>query len=503
MIPLLIGVFLIILFIVMAYFSASTWRGWHITMVTLTFLAGILLIVVAALSQKTHVTWKKDYDNFNKQLEAEGQAAVLLEMGDPALVESDQLSINKKQARLDRLTLDRGRVWRRCMPQGAPANNQIVISTVRLNPDGSPANPGGAQENGINQNMVLYAFREDAVPISDSEQLIVPVEYMGEFLVVDAQPTSITLTPSLPLDGKQTALVSNPEISWTLYEMMPLDSHSIFSEEDVVGRPLDNTIEQAVFGQMDEEQLRSTFARVTGLEPNAPIVSQLIAPYLKDGLAATEEDVNMHPTNIWQKLEFEQPHKERVNSNNLSPGISGSFFDADGYAEVPRLRSEGEADFRVNDIGLFPAGHDLDKQWVDGLVDKKICRRIGPVYVRTLRDYEESLHSAQERFFKRREEMARAQRDIANLNATIAKTQQQTAYRQAECEKLKEDRSGLERDNEKMDQLLATLATQKETLLKDLSTLYNLNLDLSNKLTEYSQKLTEAINRRAANVAMR
>ena len=149
------------------------------------------------------------------------------------------------------------------------------------------------------------------------------------------------------------------------------------------------------------------FAGVTGLGLDAPIVTQLVAPYLKDGYAASDEDVNMFPTNIWQKLEFEKAHKERVDSNNLDPGISGSFFDPEGYAEVTRLRSGEEISVQVNDIGLFPYGYDLDKQAVDQLMASGICQKIGPVYVARYSDYEEALHDTQERLSKRVDEKAR------------------------------------------------------------------------------------------------
>ena len=46
MIPLLIGIFLVILFIVFLVLSASTWRGWHIAAICLTFLAAMGFVVV-------------------------------------------------------------------------------------------------------------------------------------------------------------------------------------------------------------------------------------------------------------------------------------------------------------------------------------------------------------------------------------------------------------------------------------------------------------------------
>ncbi len=512
MIPLLIGIFLIILFIVVVVLSAATWRGWHIAAASLTFLAVIGLIIVASLSQKTHATWRSKHSDLKKQLVVEKNLGIKMKIGDPTLVEPDEPSLDDVQQRLGRLLLDRGRVWRRCIATNPPANNQIVISTVPLNEDGTPGDPNAAKENGISKNMILYGFREGELTLPEGNKIRVPVAYLGEFIVVDAQPNAVTLTQTSPLDGQQKKLVADTTASWALYEMMPIDAHRIFAKQDTIGQPLDNTKDQPIFGGMDEQQLRAIFANVTGLTSDDPLITQLVSSYVKDGYAASDQDVNTLPTNIWQKLEFEKAHKERVNSNNLDPGISGGFFDFKGFAEVTRLRSreknsageyvDVEASFRVNDIGVFPYGYDEDKQVVDQLIANGTCQKIGPIYVRSLRDYEEAFHSIQERFIKRTEDSRRVQRDIANLNTTIQKTQEEIAYRQSEREKLKSDQTGFARDNTKMDTLLAALETQKSTLSNELSNLFRTNLALSQQLTVYSDKITEEINRRAASVAV-
>jgi hypothetical protein len=502
MIPLLIGIFLIILFIVFLVLSASTWRGWHITVACLTFLSVLGFVVVASLSVKTHNYWKSEHAKTSAALEKEIRDGIHLEMGDPAVVESTEPYLNKVQQRLNRLLLDRGRVWRRCYAPNPPAQNQITLSTVPLNPDGSPGDPTTAKENGINDRMVLYGFREAEVMLAEDRRLFVPVAFLGEFRVTNAQPDSVTLTPTMPLDGQQAALVNDTSATWVLYEMMPLDAHNVFSDQETIGRPLDNTTDQPIFGEMDEQQLRTTFARVTGLATDDPLITQLVTNYIKDGYAASDQEVNMSPENIWQKLEFEKAHTERVDSNNLDPGISGNYFDPDGFAEATRLRNGKDAEFRVNDIGVFPYSHDQDKQVVDQLTASGICQKIGPMFVRSLNDYEEAFHDIQTRFVKRTEDIRRAKRDIDNLNSTISDTQQQIAYRQAEREKLKEDQTGFARDNQKMDQLVAQLEAQKSSLTDELSEIYRTNLALSQQLAIYNAKLTEEINRRAASVAV-
>ncbi len=433
----------------------------------------------------------KRHAEVSQQLTQANQEGIELEIGDPMLVKPQTPSLNQTQQRLNRLLLDRGRVWRQCTPN-APSGGTVVISTVPPTETGQPGDPSTAKENGLKENMILYAFRENEKQI--------PIAYLGEFRVVNAQPTSATLEPTVPLDGQQTALINDQSARWSLYEMLPLDSHRIFSDEDTVGQPLSDK-PQPIFGQMDEQQLRTIFSTVSGVVPEDPFITAMIQPYLHDGSPATDQEINTQPQDIWQKLEFEKEHKERVDSNNPDTGVSGSYFDPEGYAEVSRLRNGQEASFRVNDIGVFPYGYEEDRQLVDQLVSSGVCQKLGPVYVRTLHDYEEAFHSIQDRFVRRNEDIRRAKRDIDNLNNVIRKVQEEIAYRQQERAKLKEDQAGFTQDKDKMDQLVAALESQKSSLRDELMRLYERNVALAEQLALYNAKLTEEINRRAASVA--
>jgi hypothetical protein len=491
MISLLIGIFLVILFIVTIVMSVSTWRAWHTVAACMTFLAAVGLLIVGSLSLKTHNYWRKTHADVSKQLTDAGHEAVVLEHGDPTLVESPTPSVTDVQHRLNRSLLDRGRVWRRCTP-GVPANDSVQVSTVQPTDTGQPGDPNTAKPNGIAANMVLYAFLEN------ENQL--PIAYLGEFQVTDAQPIGVTLQPTMPLDTQQQAQISVQPARWTLYEMMPIDAHQVFSDTDTVGKILDDT-PQPVFGAMNEQNLRTVFSVVTGQAGDSPVVTDLVTTYLKDGSPANEQDVNQTPENIWLKLEFKKDHKQRVDSNNPDTGMSGNYFDPEGYAEVSRLRRGEDASMRTGDVGVFPYAQDEDKRLVDGLTSSETCRSLGPYYVRSLRDYEEAFHDTQNRYFQCMEAGRRAQRDVDALKSTIVKTQEQIAYRQGEHSKLQQDLQGFERDKTKLTELATTLESQKNSLRDELSNLFQTNLALDQQLTEYNTKLTEEINRRTADVA--
>ncbi|MCU0960191.1 MAG: hypothetical protein MUF48_08810 [Pirellulaceae bacterium] len=496
MIPLLVGVFVVILFIVTIVLSASTWRAWHIVAACLTFLAALGLLVVGSMSVKTHLHWRKQYDDLTKQLAAAQRQGLLLERGDPLQVEPPRgtlsdWSVRDLQIKLDRLMLDRGRVWRRCTP-GVPAAGGVQVSTVPPMATGEPGDPSTAPANGISANTVLYAFIEN-----ENRH---PIAFLGEFHVVDAQPASVTLQPTLPLDGQQQALVAVQPAFWTLYETMPVDAHFVFSNDDPLGKRLADTPEP-VFGVMDEAKLREVFSAVTLQPAESDLVTMFIEPYLKDGRPATEDDVNRYPDNVWRKLEFQVARTEQVDSDNPDTGLSGSAFDAQGLAQASQLRLGDKAALRVKDIGLFSYAHDDDKRQVDSWITEGVCTNLGPYYVRSLRDYRGAFHDHQARFMKCLEDTRRAQRDVAALQLSIEKVQAQTTYRQDERLKLQHDRDGVERDRTQLTALASTMAAQQTGLSEELSNLFQTNLALDQQLTLYNTTVTDEINRRTAAVA--
>ncbi len=498
MVLLLIAIFLFILFIVAVALSAKTWRAWHIVAAVLTYLAAFGLLVLASYTVKTHGYWKSEYSKAKTSLETAQKRGVELEWGDPLLVESPTPTVNDLQHRFNRVLLDRGRVWRTCTPNPPANDGSVSVSTVPPAEGGAPGNPDAAKPNGIAPNMILYAFLENEAKM--------PVAYLGEFVASDAQPNAVMLKPTMPLDGQQVAQMAMQPARWSLYEMMPIDAHECFSEQDTVGLTLDDT-PKPIFGAMDEAALRTVFANVVSLAtgtvqpPESPLVSELIASYLKDGSQATAQDENDSPLNIWLKLEFQKEHKEKVDSSNLDPGLGGNFFDPEGYAEVSQLRAGEEAAIRVKDVGIFPYFGDDDRRLVNALVDGGIAKKIGPFFVRTLHDYEGAFHDIQDLWMHRLEDIQRAKRDIDALNSSIASTSAESQYRHEEQAKLQQDLEGFQRDGKQLGELVAALEAQKTTLGEELSKIFADNVAMAQQLKAYSDKLTEEINRRAAEVA--
>src|SRR5690606_19313084 len=188
--------------------------------------------------------------------------------------EDTTASIRSVRAEISRVLVDRGRVWRNCIP-GNFDGQTVTVTT-------SPADPAGAaapKPNNIAPKTVLYAFKE----IPNAENILVPSVYVGEFQVTAATDTTVTLSPNLPLDSEQLQQARTNDASWALYEIMPVDGHEFFAG-------------------MSEEQLRALIPNPGYRIPEAEY-NEMIQSYARTGGPATDDD---SPDHKWARVRFKQ-----------------------------------------------------------------------------------------------------------------------------------------------------------------------------------------------------
>ncbi|MGA2061303.1 MAG: hypothetical protein ABSG67_12525 [Thermoguttaceae bacterium] len=131
-----------------------------------------------------------------------------------------QPGIEQVRAELNKLTVDRQRVWYKCDPQ-VSVNRQTHTATIKVTID--QPNPGITDKN------ILYVFED--VPAAQQGR------FLGEFKVtaVADKDKQITLEPAFiltPADEKKLAEAKKP---WNLYDSLPHDNHEILeqiSEQD-------------------------------------------------------------------------------------------------------------------------------------------------------------------------------------------------------------------------------------------------------------------------------
>jgi hypothetical protein len=191
---------------------------WNKVLVGVICVVSVAFFYMAARTLKTHQYWGARAVKLKEQIDAlEKQNQVLIEGGEN---QSDfaQLGIRKRRIELNKLLLDRGRVWFRCDPK------------VKVSREDGSATAGIVIDNpvphGIGDNTLLYAFEE-----ADAQSKQKKGHYLGEFKVTkaDEKQKTVILVPTLPLSPRQIDGLATAQRPWELYEVLPRDNHDIFA----------------------------------------------------------------------------------------------------------------------------------------------------------------------------------------------------------------------------------------------------------------------------------
>jgi hypothetical protein len=323
--------------------SADSWRWFHITASAITMILAITVLFPTAVVLRSRSAWhkvKEDLETRVARIEAEQKT---LKFGDPLDPAAGQ-GVLDLQSQLKRYALEAGRRWQNLTMQ-ANAGGTITLAKVELQPElppgvapdaadpaaAAPAAPVAPQPM-IPQGLVVYGFAESAEP---GVSVPVPTFFLGEFRVTASGPDQVTLTPANRLEGpQQQAIASGQARTWTLYELLPLDSHDPFIA------PGSEPADDAVFGRVDDALVKRLLAQ--------GVSQKTIDKYLRDGGRAKPDDP---PATRWVKVEFIKPHAVVVDSPEQRNVLDGGFFDGTGQAVDSRLQrgEDGTARFKVAD----------------------------------------------------------------------------------------------------------------------------------------------------------
>jgi hypothetical protein len=172
---------------------------------------------MSARMLKTQKNWSVRAEQYAKKIkELQNEDKVTQQGGDVG--GEFKPGIEQVRAELNKLTVDRQRVWYKCDPQ-VNVNRQTHAATIKVTID--QPNPG------ISNKSILYVFED--VPAAQQGR------YLGEFKVTAVADKQITLEPAFkltPADEKKLAEAKKP---WNLYDSLPHDNHEILeqlSEQD-------------------------------------------------------------------------------------------------------------------------------------------------------------------------------------------------------------------------------------------------------------------------------
>ena len=108
------------------------------------FSAAIALCIFASATLRTHSVWRIEARDQTKALEKEQDQRDELLHGNLLEVVQTKPSIREVTAEVRRVQIDRGRVWRGCLPAQPAADDTVTVSTVAAAPAvGDAAAPAG------------------------------------------------------------------------------------------------------------------------------------------------------------------------------------------------------------------------------------------------------------------------------------------------------------------------------------------------------------------------
>lgn len=473
----IIGGAVALFFIFLLVMCWKTWRILHILSAFFVFAAACTFLVLASLVLKTQAAWRSHYEAHVVALDKQRAEETKLVHGDLTVVQQSEDNIRDLRARLNDETHDRGRVWRECTPMAAV---DAVTFRVRTVPPNQPQDEA-PEPNGITERLVLYVFAEK----EHKDGWKVPGHYLGEYAVMEATATEITISSLLPLEPDQIQIIQKGGATWVLYEVMPVDSHEVFAEMDEAERRLVG---------MNKDALAEYFPNTFNWP--AERYDKFLDTFARYNRDITDDDP---PEETWVLIRFLKEHTIPVDSDTPQSLLEGEarFFDSSGRALDARLRrgDDGNVTFAAGDSGFF----DLDT--ANALIEDGICEKVRAVYRRQLHDYARFFRETYFRHRKLDESIQRQRRDTETLVGLRNNVEAQQAAKQMEKDKLASDLAGFRKELSEINAYTQALTAGWEASRSRLSELYRRNLALGAELNQIQTQLAAEINRRTTSAA--
>lgn len=450
----------LILFIVFIVKAARAWGAFQIVLLSIIFIESWVFMVFTAGVHQERVLATVTASKEAKRLNDAVNGLDLLRYGNASDPDDAMNAVVPVQGKLDRLTIDRGRVWRQVtFIQHTPGQGkdqvQLSLRAATVSAPADPNNPApapapAAAGRSLPANMVLYGFHEQTTP----EGQPLPTYYLGEYKVVssDEATGTATLESTRSLQKFQQDRLKAGTESWTLYELLPIDSHTAFKAEG--SSPSD----EEVFGRADEEKLKELLA---GTPP------EVIESYLNDGKRAKDQDA---PETIWSLINLTKDLKRDVDSDQNADATLSGYFDQSGRAIDIRLK-RGEV------VSLDPSNMKDNRIVVieseaKKMISEGVAQLVQNVYVRPLNDYEELFNILSGRGFEITEKIRYYQHQSSLINTANQDGQTMLAARQKEKQLLEADLSNYKKEIDVLNAAVAEATNDLETLRKELSRMY-------------------------------
>ncbi len=454
-------VVLVLTLIAFIYLLVVTARGWgvlHSILLCCVFIESWVFLVMTAGVHNVRVPATRAAHKAVEDLEQAAAEHQRKLWGDLTMGSDADAAVPMK-GRLQRLSAERGRVWRGLIYNQQNGQNfelEMAAPAVDNDPLADPAAaaaPAPTAES-LPQGTVVYGFAEE----QDSEGRTLPKYYLGEFVVQQTQGAQVVLASTNQLfESAKTRISDGTASTWTLYELLPLDSHEAFVAEG------STPSEEQIFGRPDEAVISELFA---DLPEN--IRDRVIKEYMADGTTA---DQTTPKENLWVQLVLQRDYQDTVDSADSRDATIGGYFNVSGQSTDSRIKiDEDDKDAAV--VTLTPNGTRgkllVLKEEAAEKIDDSIATEARRVNVRPLNDYEKAFNKVYLENARLDAQIERMKRDAEKLTAADQAANEMIVFRQAEKQALSSDLQNLEKELQLMTRLASEeqqkLATMREKM---------------------------------------
>jgi hypothetical protein len=178
---------------------------WNKILLGVIIVAAMGFFYMAGRAAKIHVSWLKQAEKLEKDIEQAKQEHIKLLDGEGP---GGAIGLREARQELYRLTLHRPRIWANC-------DVQVAAQKIRVTTDKQP------DPNGIAAGMLLFAFEQ--TPTKDQGR------YLGSFIVTNVAGRQLELAPAANLFDRDLAKLGRAKKPWVLCEYLPKDNREVFA----------------------------------------------------------------------------------------------------------------------------------------------------------------------------------------------------------------------------------------------------------------------------------